>query len=269
MSEFTPISRRSNKMILRPVVPTTFSFTKVGATALPSTWRGALWILITCTTFVFIQIPSLFYAKSDRAEKVKQIFALLGCVLSLLLFFAYLYSMWEDEDNVDLIEERRQRVHKFVSWSERNKNLIAAIDPITLFNLLDRDGDGYLDVEDLRLGFKTMGLNIDLAEAQTFFNMMDESTDDDDVHPAALSFPAHSLTQSQQPLLTRRLHSSIMHGVDINEFVAFVREFILHNDEKPVMFMYQEPLGSGTADLDVAAARVVQDDTGQDSNATQ
>lgn len=198
MSEYVPVSKGSSKLVLKPVVPTKLNIFANGATALPSTMKGAKWMLATCSTYLFIQIPAFFYsADDDGGASHETIFAFAGCIASAVLFFAYLYSMWDDVDNLDMIEERRQRVHKFMLWSQQNRTLIGTLDPVTLFNLLDKDQDGMLDAEDLRLGFKTMGLVLSHAEAQAFFNMMKNDNNRD---------------------------------VDIGEFVSFVKEFILSNE---------------------------------------
>ena len=116
-----------------------------------------------------------------------------------------------------MVQERRQRVHKFMAWSTENKSLIGALDPVTLFNILDKDGDGLLDAEDLRLGFKTMGLKLNHQEAQAFFNMMDA---DGNI------------------------------AVDINEFVNFVREFILTADNTKSAFSNNGGAGNMTHGAD-------------------
>ncbi len=200
MSSYQPIVPGSNKLVLKPVLPERFSLTENGVTALPSTPKGARWILITCITYLFIQIPAFFYKHdADQGAAHEKGWAIAGFIVAGILFFAYLIAMWRDADNSEMIEERRHHVHKFLDWSRTNKHMIGALDPATLFALLDKDGDGLLDAEDLRLGFKTMGLDLNHAEAQAFFNMMDA---DGNI------------------------------AVDLREFVNFVREFILYAEPR-------------------------------------
>jgi len=211
MSAYEPIVPGSNKLVLKPVLPDSCSVTKNGITALPSTPKGARWILYTGVTYLFIQIPSFFFHHdTDEGVKHERPWAIAGFVFAGILFFAYLYAMSKDEDHIDLVEERRNHVHKFLDWSRSNQKTLGAFDPVTLFNILDKDGDGLLDAEDLRLGFKTIGLDLNHNEAQAFFNMMDA---DGNI------------------------------AVDMDEFVKFVKEFIL-NDEAVHAF---SNLGSSSA----------------------
>lgn len=216
MSSYQPIVPGSNKLVLKPVLPERFSLTKNGATALPSTPKGAKWMIATSVTYLFIQIPAFFYHRDkDGGVAHERAWAIAGLVVASVLFIAYVVAMWYDSDNNEMIEERRHHVHKFLDWSRTNKQMIGAFDPATLFALLDRDGDGLLDAEDVRLGFKTIGLDMNHAEAQAFFNMMDA---DGNI------------------------------AVDMDEFCNFVREFILFNDaNKPLLETVGGALGLSQA----------------------
>lgn len=58
---YQPITEGSTKLVLRPVVPRTWSLTKNGATALPSTPKAAVWMMVSSLTYLIIQIPAFYY----------------------------------------------------------------------------------------------------------------------------------------------------------------------------------------------------------------
>ena len=139
LSEYRPIAPGSNKLVLKPVLPEGFSIFKNGVNTLGSTPKTALWLILSCSTYLIIQIPSLFIGDDAADQKPWLIVAL---IFSLFLFSTYLFFMARDTDNATMIEARRIQIHKFLNWGHENKQLIGSLDPVSLFQLLDTDGDG-------------------------------------------------------------------------------------------------------------------------------
>jgi Ca2+/Na+ antiporter len=203
MSEYKPIAKGSTKLVLRPVPPKEFSLWNNGVSTLPTTPRSVVWMLITSCTYLFVEIPAIFYhSDADQGAKHEQIFLLFGFVAAAILFILYMKAMASDSDNDNLVEERRQRGNRFLAWTRENRSLISSLDPVTLFNLLDSDRDGFLDAEDIQTGFRLLGFtDISNADALAIFNLADQD-------------------------------NNIL--IDIDEWTAFVREFILLNEQQPM-----------------------------------
>ena len=116
MSEYQPIAESSNKLVLKPVAPTRFSLTDNGITALPSTPKAARWMVITCLTYLTIQIPALFYRHDDDGGTIhEKVWCVIGIALSTILFFAYIIAMWRDADS-----QVRQRITLKCSYMDQD-----------------------------------------------------------------------------------------------------------------------------------------------------
>lgn len=170
---------------LAPVIPRKFSWTKVGATALSTTSKGAIAMMVTALSYLIIQLPAFAYeGNADHGASAEKWFAFTGFWITLILFFAYLIWQYNDEDAVELIAEKQRRLCEqwMVIDGFRNlKRLLKGADPFsdaeTLFELFDKDNNGQIDFEEMSSGWASIGYSFDDDQAKISFNLLDSDRD--------------------------------------------------------------------------------------------
>ncbi len=168
-----------------PVVPKSFSWTKVGATALSTTPKGAIAMMLTASLYLIIQLPAIFFGgESDHGAKKENTFAAVGFFLTLLCFFMYLYWVYTDEDAVELIIEKQRRLTlewHVIDGYHNMRSLIKGADPFmdseTIFELFDKNQDGTIDFEEMCAGWASIGYSFDDEQSRMSFNMLDSDCD--------------------------------------------------------------------------------------------
>lgn len=167
-----------------PIVPKTFSWTQAGATALSTTSKGAIAMMITALSYFIIQLPA-FGASSDLEEAAQREkwFALVGFIVTLVLFFSYLYWQYQDSDAAELVVEKQRRLHEKWLVTDALSNIKAVhnvdpfADPERTFELFDTDKNGSIDFDEMVAGWKTIGYDFDDTQAHVSFNLLDADGD--------------------------------------------------------------------------------------------
>ena len=192
--EKTKIKKVLNKMtgqvepkavtVLVPVVPKKFSWTKVGATSLATTAKGAKAMMLTAFCYLIIEAPAIGHEADPSGAKREKWFAFAGLWVTLISFFAYLVWQYFDADAVELISEKQRRLCEqwMVIDGFRNlKRMLKGADPFadaeTLFSLFDKNGDGFIDYEEMAAGWTSIGYSFDDDQARISFNLLDNNKD--------------------------------------------------------------------------------------------
>jgi Ca2+/Na+ antiporter len=167
--------------VLLPVVPKKFSWTRVGATSLNTTPKGAVVMILSSLTYLIIQIPALFYAgDADRGAARESKFALFGFIVAGVSFLAYLWWTYNDGDAIEVVREKQRRLEETWATVDAYSNILQLLkgaDPFTdaelLFDLFDHDKNGEIDFAEMKRGWEAIGYAFDDDQARMSFNLVD------------------------------------------------------------------------------------------------
>lgn len=168
-----------------PALPKEFSWTRVGATGLNTSYKSAIICMLSSCCFLLIQLPALVYGGDDNAVAEESNYALFGLVVALCGFLAYLVWTYTDKDAIEIVHEKQMQLVEKFSIAHGFKSLQAlsgeGLDPFhdadKLFAKFDGDGDGSISFEEMAAGFKAMGYSYDSDQCRQAFNMIDADGD--------------------------------------------------------------------------------------------
>lgn len=172
-----------------PVVPKSTSpfdlktWTQVGGTALSTTPKGAKIAMLTSLTYLIIEIPALLWSRDkDHGVKHEHWPALVAFCVSIAVFIWYVYYVYTDNDALEVIAEKQRELSAKLNLTNALRNIQTVIkssttDPFTqseaLFELFDSNNSGTIDFEEMQIGWKSIGYDLNEDQARQSFNMLD------------------------------------------------------------------------------------------------
>jgi len=165
--------------IKAPKCDNKFSLLHSGITVTKSTAKSVWVMLGTSMCYLIIQIPAAISSSqtSEQQAQNEHIPALIGLIVSLLALVGYcIYQLKSAtaEENI----ERKSEEARVRRWQRHFGKTIGRFDNVVkeTYNRMDRDNSGGLDIKELGVGFKLLGLHI---SNETLLQSLMEKLDED------------------------------------------------------------------------------------------
>jgi Ca2+/Na+ antiporter len=160
---------------------TKFSWSDNVVTTTKNVPRFSKIMMLTCLTYLIIQVPAFFYRSDDTDKETahdEAPFALAGLIITVLALLGYSYFQLADAKYDKHIKDLQREAERS-KWKSSLHRQFEKFDHTfeTLFRRFDIDDSGYLDRQELTQALRELGLNADRSEVSQILKQMDMNSD--------------------------------------------------------------------------------------------